>query len=60
VPGTVALSTVSAKHCIRAASSVGSEKDKLKTSSTTGFVMQKIGLAKGLFLYPFSAGKNIW
>lgn len=45
MPGAAALSTASAKHSFRASSSVGSEKDKLRTS-TTGFVEQKIGLAK--------------
>lgn len=34
MPGTAALSTVSAKHSVRAASSTGSEKDKLGTSTT--------------------------
>lgn len=34
MPGTAALSTVSAKHCVRAASSTGSEKDKLRTGTT--------------------------
>lgn len=43
--GTAALSAVSAKHCVRAAGSAGSEKDKLR-SSTTVFVKQKIDWKK--------------
>lgn len=46
-------------NTVRAASSVGSEKDKLRASAT-GFVRQKTEPAKGPFLDLFSAGKDIW
>lgn len=57
VLGTAAMSTVGAKHSVRAASSVGSEKDKLRTR-TTGFVKRKIGLAKDHSLIWFQQGKT--
>ncbi|KAF4794031.1 hypothetical protein TURU_105570 [Turdus rufiventris] len=57
VLGTAALSTADAKHSVRAASSVGSEKDKLRTR-TTGFVKRKIGLAKDCSLIWFQQGKT--
>lgn len=61
MPGTAALSTVNAKHCVRAASSIWVRKGQIKDQYNCFCkAKKKIGLAIDCSFTFSSAGKDIW